>query len=246
MPIHDWTRLEDGDFHHFHQTWIVYLTNALNGGVLPPGYMAMAEQVTGRPIPDVVTLKSRRPSAGFSGSGGLAVKDAPPTARVIARFEQQQYAKRANRVAIRHGRGRVVAILEIVSPGNKSSDHALSSFVRKAADIIDQGVHLMVVDLFPPSVRDPQGIHQAICEEIGEGPYQQPADKPLTVASYLAGEIPTAYVEPVGVGDALPSLALFLSEEEYVPAPLESTYQEAWDVYPEMLKEIMTSPENGS
>ena len=59
MPIHDWTRLEPGDFHDFHQCWVVELRNALNGGLLPPGYMAMAEQVTGRPIPDVVTLQTR-------------------------------------------------------------------------------------------------------------------------------------------------------------------------------------------
>ncbi len=59
MPIHDWTRLEAGDFHHFHQRWVVAIGNALNGGRLPPGYMAMVEQVTGRPIPDVVTLKAR-------------------------------------------------------------------------------------------------------------------------------------------------------------------------------------------
>ena len=36
-----------------------YLTNALNSGLLPPDYMAMTEQVAGRPIPDVVTLSMR-------------------------------------------------------------------------------------------------------------------------------------------------------------------------------------------
>ena len=34
MPIHDWTRLEPGDFHHFHQRWISALTDSLNGGLL--------------------------------------------------------------------------------------------------------------------------------------------------------------------------------------------------------------------
>ncbi len=45
MPTHDWTRLETGDFHHFHQSWITYLTDALNGGGLPPGFMALSERV---------------------------------------------------------------------------------------------------------------------------------------------------------------------------------------------------------
>ena len=65
--------------------------NALNGGLLPPGYMAMAEQITGRPIPDVVTLHAR-PSK--DDSGGVAVASAPPSARVIARFERINYARR--------------------------------------------------------------------------------------------------------------------------------------------------------
>lgn len=66
MPIHDWTRCESGDFHHFHQRWISALTDYLNGGLPPLEYMAMAEQVTDRPIPNVVTLQARA-SEGESG-----------------------------------------------------------------------------------------------------------------------------------------------------------------------------------
>ena len=244
MPIHDWTRLEAGDFHHFHQAWIVNIANALNGGLLPPEYMAITEQVTGRPIPDVVALQTRRPVGG--NTGGVAVKEKPPTARVIARYEKVVYARRADRVVIRHGRGRVVAIIEIVSPGNKSSQNAMRSFVEKSADILNQGVHLLVVDLFPPTPRDPHGIHKAIWDEFGDEPFEVPPGKPLTVVSYLADEIPTAYVESVGLGDTLPSLPIFLSEEEYVPAPLEETYAQAWAVYPAMLKELIEPPAAGA
>jgi hypothetical protein len=221
MPIHDWTRVDAGTFHHFHHRWIAAIGDALNGGLLPPGYIAMAEQVTGRPIPDVVTSQARGPE------GGIAVAMAPPTARVIARLERINYAKRANRVVIRHGLGKVVPIIEIVSPGNKESRHAIRSFVEKAADILNQGVNLLVVDLFPPTPRDPQGIHGAIWDELADEPFELPHGKPLTVASYLGGDMLTAYVEPVGIGDALPPLPIFLSEDRYIPAPLETTYQEA-------------------
>ncbi len=237
MPIHDWTRAQAGDLHHFHYFWIAAIGNALNGGLLPPGYMAMVEQVTDRPIPDVVTLQAREPKEG--PEGGIAVASAPPTARVIARMERINYAKRADRVVIRHGRGKVVAIIEIVSPGNKESRHAIRSFVEKAADILNQGVNLLVVDLFPPTPRDPQGIHKAIWDELCDEPFEAPPGKPLIVASYLGGDIPTAYVEPVGIGDALPSLPIFLSEDRYIPAPLEQTYQEAWADFPATLKELI-------
>jgi hypothetical protein len=229
--------MEAGDFHHFHQCWVVAIGSALNAGRLPPGYIAMVEQVTGRPIPDVVTLQARVPKEG--PEGGIAVATAPPTARVIARIERVNYAKRADRVVIRHGRGKVVAIIEIVSPGNKESRVALRTFVEKAADIINQGVNLLVVDLFPPTPRDPQGIHKAIWDELGDEPFDVPPGKPLIVASYAGGDIPTAYVESVGIGDALPSLPIFLSETRYIPAPLETTYQEAWAVFPTMLKELI-------
>jgi Protein of unknown function (DUF4058) len=167
MPIHDWTQLEPGDFHDFHQCWVVGIRNALNGGLLPRGYMAMAEQVTGRQIPDVVTLQTRNPR---DDEGGVAVATAPPTARVIAKFEKINYAKRADRIVIRHGRRKVVAIIEIVSPGNKDSRNAIRTFVEKAADILNQGVNLLIVDLFPPTPRDPQGIHKAIWDEFGDEP----------------------------------------------------------------------------
>jgi hypothetical protein len=33
MPIHDWTRVDAGLFHAFHQMWIITLSRALNSGV---------------------------------------------------------------------------------------------------------------------------------------------------------------------------------------------------------------------
>lgn len=236
MPVHDWTRLEAGDFHDFHQCWVVAIRNALNSGLLPVDYMALSERITGRPIPDDVTPQTSQPRAE---SGGIAIATAPPSARVIARIEQADYAKRADRVVIRHGRGKVVAIIEIVSPGNKASRFAIRSFVEKSAAILSQGVNLLVVDLFPPTPRDPHGIHKAIWDELDDEPFEMPPGKPLIVASYLGGDIPTAYVESIGIGDPLPSLPIFLSETRYIPAPLETTYLEAWAVFPAMLKELI-------
>ena len=57
MPIHDWTRVDAGLFHAFHQSWIITLSRALNTGVLPPDYFALPEQSIQGPVPDVLTLK---------------------------------------------------------------------------------------------------------------------------------------------------------------------------------------------
>jgi hypothetical protein len=129
-----------------------------------------------------------------------------------------------------------------LSPGNKDSRNAIRTFVEKAADILNQGVNLVVVDLFPPTPRDPQGIHKAIWDEFGDEAFEAPPGKPLTVASYIGGDLPTAYVESVGLGDSLPSPPIFLSETRYIPAPLEATYMRAWAVFPALLKELIDSP----
>ena len=47
MPIHDWTRVNPGIFHHFHLEWIGDLSRVLNRGLLPPDYYALAEQIAG-------------------------------------------------------------------------------------------------------------------------------------------------------------------------------------------------------
>lgn len=246
MPIHDWTRVDAGLFHDFHQDWTIELRRSLNAGRLPAGYVALADQHTSGPIPDVLTL-NRRPRANGQPEpvGGLAVATAPPQARFVMEAEEDSYARRANRIRIQHRHGEVVAIIEIVSPGNKSSRNALQAFVRKAADLIRQGIHLLVVDLFPPSERDPQGIHKAIWDEIVDNPFELPPDKQLTVVAYRAALTRTAYVEPVAVGDDLPGLPIFLTDDEYIPAPLEETYRVSWTVFPADFKELLEPPAEG-
>jgi hypothetical protein len=237
MPIHDWTRVSAGTFHHFHQRWIGAISDVLNTGGLPPDYFALAEQVTGGPTPDVITLRTRPRNGALPGSAaGVAVAVAPPRTRFVRKVETDVYAAKANRLTIRDPRGRVVAVIEIVSPGNKDSRSALRAFVEKSADFIRQGIHLLVVDLFPPTKRDPQGIHKAIWDEVHDEPFDPSPDKPLTLAAYSAGVPITAYVEPVAVGDVLPDMALFLEPDIYVPTPLESTYHAAWAVFPAPLK----------
>ena len=106
-------------------------------------------------------------------------------------------------------------------------------------DLLREGIHLLVVDLFPPSKRDPQGIHNAIWQEVSDESFEFPADKPLTLASYCAGLESVAYVEPVAVGDVLPDMPLFLETDLYVATPLEATYQAMWNVLPAAVKELL-------
>jgi hypothetical protein len=241
MPIHDWTRVSAGTFAAFHHHWISALADVLNSGGLPPDYFALTEQRQ-RPEPNVVVLPLPEPSRSEKRPLGLSVKEAPPRARFIFEADAFDFARRANRLSIRDDEGSVVAMIEILSPGTKDSRHAIQSFAMKAAEFLRWDIHLLIVDLFPPTPRDPQGIHKAIWDEICEVPFALPPDKPLTLAAYSAGGPTTAYVEPVAVGDALPDMPLFFTWGRYVPCPLEAAYRTAWSAFPASLKGQLERP----
>lgn len=235
MPVHDWTHVEAGIFHDFHTSWIHSIKYALNHGGLPKDFYAMAAQASRRRVPDAF------PPLGAGSHGGIALAEQPPAVQFTAAEEAHLYARKRNRIAIRHVSGDdLVAVLEIVSPGNKIGKKGIESFVDKALEFLEAGIHLLILDLHPPRRRDPQGMHGAIWAEISDDPFQLPPDKQLTLASYMADFATIkAFVQPVTVGDTLPDMPLFLKPETYVPVPLEATYQAAFDAVPQRWREVM-------
>jgi hypothetical protein len=248
MPIHDWTRVSAGTFHDFHTAWMVEIRNALNGGLLPADYYALAEQVAGEVGPDVLTLRTGESNGAGNGrgeaGGTTAVAVAPPKVRFTATVELDLYALRQRALVVRHSSGdRIVALVEIISPGNKGSRQLFRAFLEKAVSALAHGYHLLLIDLQPPSVRDPQGIHGALWAEICDDAFVAPPDRPLTLAAYSAGLATSAYVEPVAVGDLLPDMPLFLNPGTYVPVPLEATYQAAWRGVPQRWRRVVEGSE---
>lgn len=241
MPVHDWARVDANVFHHFHQRWTIAICDALNAGLLPSGYSALVEQHAGGLVPDVLALERR--SIGSAEPAGGIVTVTPPQTRLV-RHAKVVLAARANRIAIRHRLGEIVCVLEVVSPGNKSGRAALRAFVEKTIEFLRQGIHLLVIDILPPTACDPQGMHKAIWDEIEEGPFELVPGKPLTLAAYVASDLltgreTTAYVELVGAGDSLPDMPAYLDANGHVQVPLEATYQAAWATCPADLRELV-------
>ncbi|MEZ6127799.1 MAG: DUF4058 family protein [Planctomycetaceae bacterium] len=242
MPVHDWSRVAAGIFHHLHHSWIEEIQRALNAGLLPDDYYALAEQRTAGYGTDVLALQVDSGDMETFVSpehrhGGLMV--ATPQVAMTAETDMEFYRRRQNVVAVHHvSDDRVVALVEVVSPGNKSSRGALRSFVEKTAELLDQRIHLLILDLHQPGSFDPQGIHGAIWEEIAV-PWTAPPDRPLTLVGYESALTVRAFVQPLAIGDGLIDMPLYLEPDGYVPVPLEATYSRAFEALPKRWRSVV-------
>jgi hypothetical protein len=251
MPLHDWTRVEAGAFHGFHLRWIAAICGQLNTGGLPKGYYADAEQIIRPWEADVVTLSV--PPTLFSppSTGGVALAEAQPQVRVRQALRPAQPRQQNGRqIAIRHiSQNRVVAIIEIVSPANKDRPEAVDRFVSKAVDALRAGVHLLILDLFPPGLHDPHGLYGAICDELQFTADDAskalvppvPMNQPLVFAAFMAGLTIELFAEPRAVGTPVPTMPLFLSPERYVNVALADSYDRAWRETPECYREQLAA-----
>ena len=245
MPVHDWTRVEAGIFHDFHTVWTGALRNALNEGLLPEGYYALAEQHAGRAIADVLTLhaspESREPAWSPPDTGGIAVAEAPPRVLRKQTVEPSALGRRRS-LAIRHVSGhRLIALIESVSPANKDRGQHVEELVDNAVAALERGVHVLLIDLFPPGLHDPSGIHGCVLQGLdqhGES-YLLPAGAPLTLASYVAGSVVEIYLEHLPIGSALAEMPLFLRSDRYINVPLEATYQATYRGVPAFYRDVL-------
>jgi len=242
MPIHDWTRVDAGTFHDFHQAWITHLKEALNDGVLPDGYYAMGEQIASKREPDVLAL--RTPTAKpLPDAPSVAVRDAAPKVRLRVRASTNtMYHRKTQSLVIRHASGHeIVAMIEIISRANKDRASHVNDTVTKVAEFLSAGIHVLLIDLLPPGKHDPASIHGKVWERYNmEEPYVPPTDEPLTLASYeCSTTCPQAYVEPTAVGHTLIDMPVFLAEEYYVNVPLEATYMAAYRGMPRIWRDVL-------
>lgn len=250
MPLHDWTQVSAGTYHGFHTLWIGELTRVLNTELLPASYYAEPEQVAGETGPDVLTLEADSDflsdeASGALDSGGTAtLTDTKPSVSVTqTASEAEIYSERRNRLAIRHSSGdRLVAYIELLSSGNKSSHRSMERFLDKVCSVIEQRVHLLIVDPYPPGPLDPSGIHAAIWHEVDpSSPFTFPDERRMTAVAYHAARPPVAYVEPMAVGRELPVMPLFLDHSRYVNLPLEPAYTDAFSAIPRRYREQLAS-----
>ena len=166
-----------------------------------------------------------------------------PKSTHYAQTPTEFHRRSKSSIAVRHVSGdRIVAMIEIISPGNKNNTHAFNAFIAKACELLEHRIHLLLLDPFPPGRRDPNGIHAAIWAQVEDDPFQLPPERPLTLVSYECDVITRAYIETIAVGEALPDMPLFLEPESHIVVPLEATYCAAWETVPARWRRVVAPP----
>ena len=237
MPAHDLKNIRPNVYHDFHNMWIAFIMTALNNGILPRDYVAICER-------DLEETKKDASASGTSVSESPNEKVPPkppvlagissPRTEFVAQTDGYFYGMRRKTLAVRHVDGhRVVALLEVLSKSNKSSPAQLQKLISKTGDALSNGIHVSIVDPYPPNKYAPCGIHGSLWQQLGEEVSQWPIAKPYTAAAYASGGEIEAYAQPYGVGENLPELPLFLSPTYHVNVPLEKTYMEAFHSMPD-------------
>lgn len=243
MPMHDWTRVDAGIYHAFHHSWIEEIHRATLR-LLPEDYYSLPEQQAAGFGPDVLTLKNDDNDQHLSSHGGTATK-ARPITKLFQESPTEFYLRKQKSVVIHHVSGdRIVAMIELVSPGNKNSAHGLRAFVRKARELLHQKIHLLIIDPFPVSSRVPHGLHAAIIEELQDDPLELPPESPLSTFAYECDDCVRTYLEPLAVGESIPDMPVFLYPNMYIDVPLEATYMAAWEAVPNRWRKVIASPGN--
>jgi hypothetical protein len=213
----------------FHSNWATRIADAVNAQ-LPAEFFAEEHTHFGRVEIDVATFEHERPAAHRNGSS-VAVAEprvwAPTTADVTvpAVFPDSFQVKVFNTTA----GPTLVAVIELVSPGNKDRAEERRAFAVKSASYLHQGISLIIVDV----VTNRGGnLHNETARTFSDDSRLMMTDADLYAVAYRPvlreerSEI-DVWMHRLAVGQSLPTLPLRLTGDLFVPVDLESTYTEA-------------------
>lgn len=237
MPLHDWTRVEPSLFRDFHTRWVVAVADALNDGVLPPGFVALTEHKADSFIADVAAFRSEPlesidwKSEAYLPAGGTMTQTLPSLSR---------RPKERRVVVIEEHKG-VVAAVELVSPTNKRSRKRVRQFAEKTVGLLEVGVHVAIADVFPPRATNPGGLHPEVAKvlRMHKPAALPPAETPYSFLAYRSEDRPVAYLKYCGLGQVLPSVPLFLRGGLVVDVPFEQSYSAAFARLPQYTKNFL-------
>lgn len=237
MPLRDHFRpplTKITSWEGFHGGWPMVIVQQLRKQ-LPPGYVSEPRVHFGSQVEiDVATYEKDDAPRGYANSnrdGGVAVTTWEPVAPSVAvETELPDYDEYEVRIYDAERGRQLVAAIEIVSPANKDRPEKRNAFVGKCAALLQKGVAVSIVDLV--TVRH-FNLYAELMAFIGHSdPTLGPEPPPIYAAScrWLRKEdraILETWSNTLVVGQALPTLPLWLTDVRVVPLDLEQSYEKA-------------------
>jgi hypothetical protein len=213
-----------------HGAWAPAIALHLGRNWLPRGFIARGLTHAGPNIEvDVATFQSENVSTiPLSNGGGVATLPkvwAPPqplTTMPLAfpdTFEVKVFSTESGR--------KLVAAIELVSPGNKDREDKRRAFLSKCASYLHEGISLLVVNLVTDRHHN---LHNELISWL-QGPETAilPPKEHLFAVAYrpvVRDELTQldVWIERCAVGSPLPTMPLRLTGDLFVPVELETTY----------------------
>jgi hypothetical protein len=216
----------------FHSSWATRIADALTENWLPPNYIAEEHVHLGPSVEiDVATFEREvtptpQDNGGIVATVGRKVWAPPaPDGQIPVVFP----ATFEVRVLCTDTGPKLVAVIELVSPGNKDRTAERRAFATKCASYLYQGISLIVVDIVTSRRAN---LHNEILQTLdAPDALQLAAETVLYAVAYRplrrdGKDGIEVWRSPLELGQALPELPLGLRADLAVPVDFEATYAE--------------------
>lgn len=223
----------------FHAQWAGCIAADLNRR-LPKRFLAEAPLYLGSAVSADVAEHESRDGNGFTNgaaangsdaNGGVAVATelyAPPaTALSMPAHFPTEIKVEVKEVTPEY---RVVAVVELVSPGNKKEAGERERFAAKCLSYLGTGIGLVVLDVVTERHWNLHNLMVRLAEK--DPKFEMPGDPPLYAVAYRPvhrnkEDLIDLWTWELGVGQPLPAVPLPLKGIGCVRLDLEATYAEA-------------------
>ena len=226
MPLHDWSLLPDWE--NVHALWIVELFRWIKAR-LPSGYRAGLATVpaltVGAPSlhPDVNVRQTSVPAAEPAAVPADDADSWQPDAELAVLTLDPSTVVQVT------SQGRLVAVVELVSPRNKDRRESRTASQDRYLGYLMHGVHLLLVDVHP----QPAAFSFADALAAALGITRPACPAPLAVSYRVRdsaenrGRLLGIWQRPLTTGAPLPAMPLPLTPDRAVTVDLEKTYLSA-------------------
>jgi hypothetical protein len=217
----------------FHSGWSTRLADALTERWLPPGYIAEEHAHFGPSIEiDVATFErdaaaTREDHGGAVATAGAKVWTPPAADGALPAVFPDTFEVR---VLSTDTGPKLVAAIELISPGNKDRPAERRAFAIKCASYLYEGISVIIVEIV---TNRRANLHNELLQLMGVGSdLLLPPESNLYAVAYRPlrrgeADLIDVWRSTLTLGSDLPTLPLGLRADLAIPVDFEQTYSEA-------------------